>query len=68
MVEGKQIDQPSVTTLVEGPAVFQVANDQRQSEYDRLKQEFHAAKQRLQEFVTRDKRQRQAERVQARRG
>jgi hypothetical protein len=56
----KQQDQPSVATLPEGNPI--VSNVQRQSEHERLKNEFQLAKQRLQEFVTRDKQSRIASR------
>jgi hypothetical protein len=59
LAEGKQPDGPSVTTLASIPVQVK-PQAQRQSEYERLKQEFQLAKQRLQEFVTRDKRERVA--------
>jgi hypothetical protein len=60
LAEEQQPDQPSVTTLAEARPIL--SNVQRQSEYERLKSEFQLAKQRLQEFVTRDKQSRLAAR------
>lgn len=57
----KQLDQQSVTTLANISVQIQ-PKAQRQLEYERLKQEFQLAKQRLQEFVNRDKQAQQAAR------
>jgi len=58
----KQPDQPSATVLVSAPFQMMRNDSQRQSEYERLKQDLALAKKRLQDFVTQDREQRRAAR------